>query len=192
VVAERLSGARSFDEDGRHMTPQASRIFRAFVRGESIPQIAESCGVSYGQAWSQIRRAVAELDRKGGTALDAVRWHQWLLLTRIADVAFAAFEQSAEEGASEVTCQMIEHADDEGKLRLTGKAVTHRVRKDAGDVRYLEMAMRAQREIRDLFGLGAEAESKLRAAAPEGGLAIEALLRTGAARLTTRWKVDEG
>ena len=48
------------------MTAQRSEIFRAFARGESIPQIAKSCGVSYGWAWSQLKRAVAELYRKGG------------------------------------------------------------------------------------------------------------------------------
>ena len=52
-------------------------------------------------------------------------------------------------------------------LGLMGKSVTHRVRKDAGDLRFLEVAMKALREIRDLFGIGAEAESKLSAAVPE-------------------------
>ena len=144
--------------------------------------------MSFAQAWSHLRRAVAELDPKGGAALDTVRWRQYLALMRIADQAFAAFERSAEEGLSEARCQTIERADDGGKLRLTGKRVTHRVSKDAGDVRFLELAMKVLREMRDLFGIGAEAESKLRAASPEGGLALEALLRTGAARLTTRWR----
>jgi hypothetical protein len=40
------------------MTTQRSQIFRAFARGESIDQIVNTCGVSYGQACSQIRRAV--------------------------------------------------------------------------------------------------------------------------------------
>jgi len=47
--------------------------------GEPIARIAERSGVSYNKAWSQIRRAVAELSRKGGTTLDAVRWQQWVL-----------------------------------------------------------------------------------------------------------------
>jgi hypothetical protein len=144
-------------------------------------------GVSYGQAWSDLRRAVAELDRKGGSALDAVRWQNYLMLMRIVDQAFAAFEKSAEEGVREIASQTIERADDSGKLRLTGKGVTRSVRKGAGDPRFLEMAMKALREIRDLFGIGAEAESKLRAAVRENGLAIEALMRAGAARHTTRW-----
>jgi histone H3/H4 len=169
------------------MTPQASRIFRAFTRGESIARIAESRGVSYAQAWLHLRRAVSELDRKNPSALDAVRWQQYLALMRIADQAFAAFEKSAEEGVREIASQTIERADDSGKLRLTGKGVTRSVRKGAGDVRFLEVAMKALREVRDLFGIGAEAESKLNAASPEGGLALEALMRTGAARLTTRW-----
>lgn len=172
------------------MTSQRRRIFRAFARGESIARIAENCGVSYGQAWSQIRRAVAELDRKGDSALDAVRWQNYLMLMRVADQAFAAFEKSAEEGVREVTHQTIESPDHTGKLGLTGRSVTRSVRRNPGDPRFLELAMKALREIRDLFGIGAEAESKLRAASPEGGLALEALLRTGAARLTTQWRVD--
>jgi hypothetical protein len=172
------------------MTTQGSQIFRAFARGESIAQIAENCRVSYGKAWSQLRRAVAELDRKGGTALDAVRFQQYWVLMRVVDQAFAAFEKSAERGVREVTSQTIESADDCGKLRLTGKRVTQSMRKGAGDVRFLEMAMKALREIRDLFGIGAEAQSKLGAAAPVGGPALEALVRTGAARLTTRWSGD--
>jgi hypothetical protein len=110
------------------------------------------------------------------------------MLMRIVDQAFAALETSAEEGVSEVTCQTVESADDSGKLRLTDKSVSHHVRKDAGDVRFLEMAMKALREVRDLFGIGAEAESKLKAAVPDGGLALEALLRNGAVRLATRWR----
>jgi hypothetical protein len=46
---------------------------------------------------------------------------------------------------------------------------------------------RALREIRDLFGIGAEAESKLGAGLFDGQLELEALMRTGAARVTTRW-----
>ena len=80
------------------MTPQRSKIFHAFTRGEPIARIAESCGVSYGQAWSQLRRAVAELEHKNPSALDAVRWENYLMLMRIAGQAFAAFERSAEGG----------------------------------------------------------------------------------------------
>jgi hypothetical protein len=138
------------------MTTQRSQIIRAFARGESFAQIAESCSVSYGQVWSQLSRAIPELDRKNPSALDAVRWQQWLSLTRIVDHALAAFEKSAEEGVSETASRTIESLDHTGKLRLTGKSVTNHIRKDAGDVRYLEVAMNALREIRDLFGLGAE------------------------------------
>jgi hypothetical protein len=101
-----------------------------------------------------------------------------LALMRVADQAFAAFERSAEEGVSAIASQTIESADDSGRLRLTGKSFTHHVRKDAGDPRFLELALNALREIRDLFGIGAEAEIKLRATSREGGLALEALMRT--------------
>ena len=67
------------------------------------------------------------------------------------------------------------------------RSVTHRVCQDAGDPRFLEVAMKALAEIRDLFKIGAEAESKLRAASPESGLALRALMRAGAIRLTMRW-----
>jgi hypothetical protein len=127
------------------------------------------------------------LDRKGGSALDAVRWQQYLMLMRIVDQALAAFDKSAEEGISEVTSQTIESADDRGKLGLTRRSLTNHVRKDAGDVRHLEVALKALREIRDLFGIGAEAEGKQRAASPQASVALQALMRTGAARLTTRW-----
>ena len=68
---------------------------------------------------------------------------------RIVDHAFAAFEKSAEEGVTEVTSQTIESANDSSKLRLTGRSVTRSVRNDAGNVRYLEVAMKALREIRE-------------------------------------------
>jgi hypothetical protein len=172
------------------MTTQRSEIFRAFARGESIAQIAETGGVSYGKAWAQIGRAIAELDRKNPSVLDAIRWQQWLSLTRIADQAFAAFEKSAEEGVRETASQTVERLDDTGKLGLTGKSVTHHVRKGAGDVRYLEVAMKALREVRDLFGIGAEAESKLGAtASSQRGLALQALMQTGSVRLATRWAI---
>jgi molybdenum-dependent DNA-binding transcriptional regulator ModE len=187
VVADEIANAGSFHEGFPQMTSQRRQIFRAFTRGESIARIAESSGVNYRRTWSYLRRAVAELDRKNPSALDTVRWQNYLMLMRVVDQAFAAFEKSADDGVSEVASQTIESADDCVKLGLTGRSITRRGRKDAGDPRLLEVAMKALREIRDLFGIGAEAESKLRAASPEGGLALEALLRTGAARLTTRW-----
>ncbi len=162
------------------MTSQASRIFRAFARGKPVTQIAESCGVSYAKAWSLLRRAIAEADQKGGTAADTVRWQQYLMLMRVVDQAFAAFEKSAEEGVREVADRTVESADDRGKLGLFGKSVTHHVRKSAGDVRYLEVALNALREIRDLFGIGAEAEGKQGAASPQASVALQALMRTGA------------
>ena len=172
------------------MTPQRSQIFRAFARGESITRIAESCGISYGKAWSHLKRGIAKLDRKNPSALDAVRWQNYLMLMRIADQAFAAFERSAAEGVSEIASQTIESVDDSGELRLTGKGVTHHVRRDAGDLRYLEMAMKALREVRDLFGIGAEAASKLRGTSPDGGHALDALVRSGSIRLATRWRSE--
>jgi len=102
--------------------------------------------------------------------------------SRIVDQAFAAFEESAEEGVSEVASQTIESVDDSGKLRLTGKSVTHRVRKDAGDVRFLELPLKALREIRDLFGIGAEAQGKLNEAGSEGSLALDTLVQRGSIR----------
>ena len=71
--------------------------------------------------------------------------------------------------------------------RVGQRIVTHRIRRDAGNPRFLEMAIEALHEICDLFGIGAEAESKLKVAAPEGGLALEALVRSGEVRVTTRW-----
>ena len=186
VVDHELSGTRSFDGDCPHMTSQRSEIFRAFARGESVTLIAESRGVSNTQAWSQLRRAVVELDRKNPSAIDAVRWQQYLVLMRIVDQAFAAFEKSAEEGVREVTCQTIESAHGGGKLRLTGKSVTHRVRKGAGDVRFLEMALEALAEIRDLFKIGAEAERILRVARPKEALLSTRLGRKGWTGHTTQ------
>jgi len=186
VVAHEVSRARSSNEDCPQMTPQRSEIFRAFVRGTSIARIAESSGLSYGQAWSHLRGAVAGLDGKNPSALDAIRWQQYLMLMRIVDQVFAAFEQSAEEGVSEITSQTIESADDRGKLRLTGKSVTRSVRQNAGDVRYLEVGMKALAEIRDLFKIGAEAESKV-GAAPNGSRLLDALVRSGSVRIQTRW-----
>ena len=125
----------------------------------------------------------ASRDRKSRSYFAARRRH-------LADRAVAALEKSAEEGVRGVTSQTIESVDDGGKLGLTAKGVTSRVRKDAGDPRFLEVALKALREIRDLFGIGAEGEGKLKAASPESGRALEALVRTGAARVTTRWRVE--
>jgi hypothetical protein len=164
------------------MTPQASLIFRAFARGESIACIADSCGVGYAQAWTQLRRAIAEIDLKNPSTIDAVRWQQYLVLMRIADRAFAAFEKSAEDGVSETAVQTIETSNERGKLGLRGKAHTRHVRKDAGDVRYLEVAIKALAEIRDLFKIGAKAESKV-GAAPKGS----PLVHSGSTRVRTHW-----
>lgn len=61
----------------------------------------------------------------------------------IVDQAFAAFERSAEDGVKKTATQTVERADERGKLELTGRSVTRHVRRDAGDVRYLEVAMEA-------------------------------------------------
>ncbi len=79
------------------MTAKRSQIFRAVARGDSIALIADRCGLSYSEAWSHFRCAVAELDRKGSIALDRVRWQQYLVLMRIVEQALAAFDRSAEE-----------------------------------------------------------------------------------------------
>jgi hypothetical protein len=120
-------------------------------------------GVSYGKAWSQLRRAVAKVDRKGGTTLDAARWQQYLVLMRIVDQAFVAFEKSAGEGEKEMTWHTIQSRDGWGKLGLSGKRVTHHVRKDAA---WEDAAMdRIYDDLRAEFDLAdryAAMESKLR------------------------------
>jgi hypothetical protein len=87
----------------------------------------------------------------------------------------------------EITSQTIESANGSGKLGLTGKSVTHRVRRDAGDPTLPrngdESSARDPRSLRDRC----RSRGQARDAVPEGGLALEALLRTGAARLTMRW-----
>jgi hypothetical protein len=98
------------------MTSQRSQIFRAFARGESVARIAERRGVGHGRAWSQIRCAIGELDLKGGTALDTVRWQQYLVLMRIVDQAFAAFERSAEDGVKKTASLTVEHTDEGASL----------------------------------------------------------------------------
>jgi hypothetical protein len=47
--------------------------------------------------------------------------------------------------------------------------------------------MKALAEISDLFKIGAEAESKLRAAEPKGSLSLDALVRSGSIGIRTRW-----
>jgi hypothetical protein len=166
---------------------QRSQIFRAFARGTPLSQIAESCGVSYSQAWLQLKRAVAELERKNPSVRETVCWQQYLVLMRIVDQALAAFRKSAEDGAKEITSRTIKSADDSGELRMDQKIVTHSLRTDAGNPVFLEIALKALREIRDLYSLGAEAESKLKGASGKSNLRLETLLRTGAIRLSTRW-----
>jgi len=85
------------------MMLQANQIFRAFARGESVNQIAGTCGLTYAQTWLLLRRAVAEMERKKPATLDNIRWQQYLVLMRIVDQAFAAFERSAEDSVNEAT-----------------------------------------------------------------------------------------
>lgn len=152
-----LKSRRTIIKEGSpNVTPKSSQISRAVARGESIAGIADRFGISDGEAWSQLSRGVAELNRRGSTALDAVRWHQYLVLMRIVDQALAAFDMSADKGVSEVTIQTIQSQNNSGEQGLTRKSVTQHVRKDAGDPRLLEVVMTALREIRDLFKIGAQ------------------------------------
>jgi hypothetical protein len=140
------------------VTVQRSQILRAFARGQSITRIAESFGIEHSQAWSQLKRAVAELERKGGTAHEIIRFQQFFVLSRVVDEAMQAWVRS-QDGVKEFTSKTNESRDRAGNLTLTSRTVTHHVRKDAGDVRYLETAMVALKEIRDLWSIGADAES---------------------------------
>jgi hypothetical protein len=139
------------------MTPKRSQIFRAIASGESIARIADRLGLTYGEAWLQLSHAIAELNRKGSSAVEPLRWQQYLVLMRVVDQALAAFDQSTEEGATEIANQRIEGQHGNSELRIAGESVKHdvHVRKSAGDLRFLELAMNATRKIRGLFGIGA-------------------------------------
>lgn len=122
------------------MTAQASKILRAFARGEPIMRIADTCGISYTQAWSQLKRAVAKTEHKNPSPLDTIRLEQYFILTRIVDQAFEAFEKTIKGTARGTTVQTIETTDANGKLGLIGSRVTAHVRGSAGNIRYLEIA----------------------------------------------------
>jgi hypothetical protein len=87
----------------------------------------------------------------------------------------------------EFTSQASEGRNREGKLTPTGRTITQHVRKDAGDVRYLEGAMAALKEIRDLWIIGAEAESKLERFRGHSEPTLPALVQSGAVRITMKW-----
>jgi hypothetical protein len=65
------------------MRRRGGQILYALVRGESITKIVRELRASYGKVRS--RRAFAELDRKGGTALDAARGQNYMVSTRVVD-----------------------------------------------------------------------------------------------------------
>ena len=90
------------------MTAQASKILRAFARGEPIMRIADTCGISYTQAWSQLKRAVAKTEHKNPSPLDTIRLEQYFILTRIVDQAFEAFEKTIKGTAKDIA-DVMEH-----------------------------------------------------------------------------------
>ena len=151
------------------MTPKRSQIFRAVARGESIARIADSCGASYSEVWSHFSRVIAELERKNSPAPDTIRFQQYLVLMQIVDQALAAFDQSTEGNVVETTTRIIQSRDESGRLGVTDGEITRIIRKGSGDVQYLEVAIRALREIRELWGVGTDAESRLIARRPRFG-----------------------
>lgn len=141
------------------MTSRETQIYRAFARGKSLSEVAEMCGVTYVQAIRYLTKASREVAfQKPGTT-DIIRYQQYLSLLRIIDHAFAAFKRSVNEGVKEVSDETIETRTATFGREVRIKSV--RIRRDSGDVRYLEIAIKALAEIRDLFTIGADAESKV-------------------------------
>jgi hypothetical protein len=137
-------------EATRIVTVQRSQIFRAFANGDSAPADRGGFQSRHSQVWSQVQRAISEIERSGGTACETVRWQQYLVLSRIVGQAMQAWDRS-QEGVKEFASRTIENSVGNGNPRLSGRTVTQHLRKDAGDVRYLETAMAALKEIRELF-----------------------------------------
>jgi hypothetical protein len=70
-------------EATRIVTVQRSQIFRAFANGDSAPADRGGFQSRHSQVWSQVQRAISEIERSGGTACETVRWQQYLVLSRI-------------------------------------------------------------------------------------------------------------
>jgi hypothetical protein len=119
------------------------------------------------------------IERSGGAACETVRWQQYFVLSRIVDQAW----DRSQEGVKEFASRTIENSAGNGNPRLSGRTVTQHF--DAGDVRYLETAMAALKEIRELFCIGAAAESGPKGTFGERDFTLEALVKIGAVRITT-------
>lgn len=76
-------------------------IFRSFMRGKSVAQIAEEKGIDAASVWKQIGRTVARLQKHGGVPLD-LKLQQYLQLSHVVDQALEAFRESQESGLRKV------------------------------------------------------------------------------------------
>jgi len=164
------------------------KILRGFTRGDSFEKIAGDVKADFVTVWTGLKLAIQHLEKHGGIPRDLVKWEQYLGLKRVADAAFDAFAKSQTDGLKVTTVKSYFGVDQNGRMGEQTKTLERRTEVGAGDIRYLDAALRAMKEIRDLFGLGADAEAKIKAAATAaGGPTIEALVTSGGVAIKTRW-----
>lgn len=142
----------------QHMRQQAERrrneAFRLYLEGKPVAEIADALRVDYSTAWCYIRR---ELEACRMAMIDRVmliieqQTHQ---LDRVVGEAYQAWERSCGTGFRKVSRTDKDGAT--GELHET-KEVLER---GPGDIRFLELALKALAAIRALYGIGVQDPSK--------------------------------
>jgi hypothetical protein len=122
--------------------------FRLYVEGKPVAEIADAVGVDYSTAWRYIRR---ELEACRMAMIDRVmliieqQTHQ---LERLVGEACQAWERSCRTGVRKVS-----RTEKDG---ATGESheTKEQFERGPGDIRFLELQLKALAAIRGLYGIG--------------------------------------
>jgi DNA invertase Pin-like site-specific DNA recombinase len=149
----------------RQMRQQAERrrieAFRLYLEGLPVTEIADRIGVDHSTVWRYLHRELDASRLADSAKVDLIREQLLHRLYRIVNEAFAGFERSCRSGNTKT--RVTERHAAQGKFR---EKLTE-VDRDSGDPRFLQTALDAIREIRELFGLVSdESESAVGANAP--------------------------
>ena len=129
-------------------------MLRSFMRGISLPDIAKEFNVEYNRVWVMIRDEIKTLHALDQNPERVVMWTQYTQLQRIVDLSFEAYDDSKVKGSSRVKSYTALGAGENGMLETNHKSIERIVESGPGDTKYLDMAMRAMRDIREIFKLG--------------------------------------
>jgi len=142
--------------------------FRLFIEGRPVAEIAAELSVDYSTAWRYIRQELRACRTAMIDKVMLITEQQSHQLDRLVGEACQAWERSCRTGVRKVS-----RTDKEGATGMLHET-KEEFERGPGDIRFLELALKALAAIRALYGIGVQELGK------QAGF-------TAPVRYTTRW-----